>query len=211
MSQRKPWIIPKIWEGETVFIIGGGPSLKDMDLAPLQYQRTIGTNQAFRDFPWVSVLYFGDCGFYSLVYKALNKWKGLKVTSCARVPEQGKGWPHIRRVGRSKPFGLETTKQGFIAWNGNTGASAINIAFWLGASRVVLLGFDMRPDNDNSSIHNWHNYYPKRHPKFNPYDLHMKGWPMISKDAAKAGLEIINATPNSAITQFKYIPLGDLI
>lgn len=205
-EQRKPWKIPRLWPGSTVYIIGGGPSLRDMDLAPLRNKRVIGVNQAFRNYPWVDLSYFGDCQFRGLA--PIDEWPGLKITSCARVPPLGKGWPGIRRVGRSKSYGIETKKEGFIAWNGNSGGSAINIAYWLGAVRVVLLGFDMQRLDIG---HNWHDYYPARDDKFDPYKNHMRCWPFIANDAKIVGLEIINATPGSAITSFKYKPLEQVL
>jgi len=205
--QRIPWVIPRLWPGSTIFIIGGGPSLKGMELNCLRLKRVIGVNQAFRVYPWVDVTYFGDCQFRELA-PSINQWPGIKVTSCGRVPELGKGWKGIRRVGRSKNYGIETKKVGFVSWNGNSGASAINIAYWLGASRVVLLGFDMHSDNDR---HNFHDFYPTRAKTFDPYKNHMRCWPYIARDAAEVGLEIINATPDSAIKDFPFMKLEKLI
>lgn len=206
VSQRKPWIIPRLWPVSTIYIIGGGPSLMDMELDCLREKRVIGVNQAFRKYPWVDVTYFGDCQFRDLA--PVDDWPGLKVTSCGRVPELGKGWAGIRRVARSKPYGIETKKQGFVAWNGNSGGSAINIAYWLGACRVILIGFDMHPSDNR---HNFHDFYPVRNTNFNPYPQHMRCWPIIAADAKTVNLQIINATPNSSITDFEYKPLEELI
>lgn len=209
MEVRNPFIIPELWPGRTVYIIGGGPSLARMDLTPIHSKRVIGVNQAFRLGPWVNVLYFGDCNFYDLNRKnGIKDFGGLMISSCQRIPKDG--WPGVHRVKRSKqkPYGIDTERRNSIAWNNNSGASAINIAYWLGAKRVVLLGFDMHKEEGN---HHWHSYYKDRGPNHNPYPRHLIGWPQIAKDAQSVGLEIINATPDSAITDFPYMPLEEIV
>ncbi len=51
------WPIPKIWNKSTVFIIGGGPSLLDIDLSLLHDKRVIGVNQAYKLGNWIDILW----------------------------------------------------------------------------------------------------------------------------------------------------------
>jgi len=188
-----------------VFILGGGPSLADVDLSLLHGQRVIGVNQAFKLGPWVDVLYFGDCDWYHRYgMPEIRQYAGLKISSCSIIPQFG--WKHVHRVRRTKPYGIEYEHRDAVAWNNNSGASAINVAYWLGAERVVLVGFDMHKQDGRK---NWHDDY--RGERHNPdlFDRHLKGFPAIAEDAEKIGLEIINATPHSAITVFPYQPLED--
>lgn len=206
MSTRAPWQIPEIWPDSTVFILGGGPSLADMDLAPLHSQRVLGVNQAYKLGPWVDAVYFGDCGWYAQNLPAIRGYAGLKITSCGRCPEFG--WRHVHRVRRTKATGIESKHRDAIAWNNNSGASAINVAHWLGAKRVVLLGFDMQLRGDRK---NWHNDYRGEMKNPELFNRHLRGFPQIAKDAQALGLEILNATPGSAITQFPFVDLKDLV
>ena len=205
MENRKPVALPKIWAGATVYIIGGGPSLNDCDLTLIHDKRVIGVNQAFRLGSWVDVLYFGDCSFYKDNIKDIRAFAGLKISSCGRIPVQG--WPGVLRLKRKKPRGIET-RPNSVSWNGNSGASAISIAAHLGAKRIVLVGFDMRKVEEK---HHWHSHYKDRGKTWDPYIVHMKGWPTIAQDAKKIGIEIINATPGSAITEFPFMPLEDTL
>lgn len=206
MTVRSPWRIPEIWPGSTIYILGGGPSLSKTDLNLIHKKHTIGVNQAFRLGNFVDILYFGDGRFYQDNRKTgIKQFGGPIITSFGSVSD--KGWPGVRRVRRTKPLGIESEHRDAISWNGNSGASAINIAYWLGAKRVVLIGFDMaRVDG----AHNWHEHYGPRSPKFSPYHRHMRGWPTIAQDAKDLGLEILNATPGSAITDFPIVPLEKL-
>lgn len=201
---RGPWKIPPIWEGNTAYIIGGGPSINDMDLNPLRDKRTIGVNVAFRYFPWVDIIYFGDCSLYAEIKDDLRKYCGLKLSSCGRVPE--KGWPGVKRLLRGKPAGIDSSFRNKISWNGNSGASAINIAYWLGAKRIVLVGFDM---SRTKEAKNFHQDYPRESPTFAPFKRYLKKFPTIAADAKALGVEILNASPVSTIEEFPKVNLED--
>lgn len=93
-----------------------------------------------------------------------------------------------------------------VCWNGNSGGSAINIAYHLGAKKIVLVGFDMRRVNGEKNFHNDH-----KEQQHNPFRRHLKGFPIIAKDAKRLGLEIINATPGSAIDSFPITTLENVL
>lgn len=60
MKREDAFTPPKIWRGQTVFIIGGGPSINDTPLHLLHGRRVIGVNNAYLLGPWVDVCWFGD-------------------------------------------------------------------------------------------------------------------------------------------------------
>lgn len=161
------WHIPKIWDGETCFIIGGGPSLKlaaglDKEeedhnlifkeisnlLLPIHDRKVIGVNDAFRLGSWIDVCFFGDCRWFAVWEKQVLNFPGLKVTCC----DKGKDVPGVRTLLRGRK-GLETSPK-HISWNANSGASAINLAVLFGATTIILIGFDM--GILDSKITNWH-------------------------------------------------------
>ena len=207
MKAREPWPIPELWPGSTVYIIGGGPSLAGMDFTPLFSKRCIGVNQAYKLGPWIDILYFGDCNWYRNALPDIRSFAGLKITSCGSCPKNG--WKHVHRVKRSKMKGIESKDRSAIAWNYNSGASAINIAYWLGAKRVILLGFDMQCDGNSKK--NWHDDYKGETPNEDLFQKHLSGFPFIAKQAKRLGLEILNATPGSAIKQFPFVKLEDTL
>ena len=59
-NKFEPWTPPKIWEGQTAFIIGGGPSINDLDMDLIKDRRVIGTNNAYQMGGWVDICWFGD-------------------------------------------------------------------------------------------------------------------------------------------------------
>lgn len=69
-----------------------------------------------------------------------------------------------------------------------------------------MLGFDMRRVDDKA---NWHDDHPVR--QKDPYHRFVRLFPHIAKDAEGLGLEIINATPGSAIDQFPIMSLDEYL
>ena len=199
---RKNWPIPEIWPNSTVFIIGGGPSLLKQDLSLIHDKRVVGVNQVYKLGPWVDACWYGDKGWYDRNLPAIADYGGL-IASCSIVTNR-----RVKQISRSKQSGVEYHKRTHVAWNSNSGASAINFAYWLGARTVILLGFDMQnPTDQNDMQTHWHNDYgvkkDNRGKLINPYPRFMRHWPQIKQDADRIGLRIVNATVGGALNIFE--------
>jgi len=227
------WEIPKIWVDGTCYIIGGGSSIltqlevpEDViakvrnnqlplsSLSPyfsfLHDKHVIGVNTACFVGNWIDFLFFGDFGFFDRYRHQIAGYSGIKV-SCDKRFRRNQ-YPvdtiHCIERDRNKPRGI-SRKPNYIAWNRNSGASAINFAVHLGAKKIYLLGFDMKLAGDEVSQH-FNNIYrtPKQQRQYVeneklPFHRHLKGFPSIASDAKKLGVEIINLNPDSAIKSFK--------
>jgi hypothetical protein len=207
-----------IWKGETVFIIGGGPSLINFDFSPIHNRKVIAVNNAYGD-PvkdeagntvcycprwWVDVCWFGDLKWWQWHKNDLKRFSGI-IAHCNDKSSITKiKW--IVAYQRGKPSGL-IAKEGAVAWNRCSGFSAINLAYHMGASTVFLLGFDM---SHNGVQRNWHNDH-KEQCTFKDaegrYAHYMVSCKYIAKDAESLGLEIINGNPDSAIEAFPKMEL----
>ena len=134
--------------GERCFIIGNGPSLNKMDLSLLQHEVTFGLNRIYLLFP--------KMGFCTTYYVAVNR---LVIEQCATEIEQLPmpkfiSWHaknaipftpdmiFIRDTYYGPPLGF--SKQPAIRiWEGATVTYvAMQIAFYLGFSKMVLIGVD---------------------------------------------------------------------
>jgi len=60
MKAVEMWKPPKIWQGSPAFIIGGGPSVNDVDFSLIKHHRIIGVNNSYQLGDWVDVCWFGD-------------------------------------------------------------------------------------------------------------------------------------------------------
>jgi hypothetical protein len=231
------WIVPEIWKGGECWIIGGGPSIveqfnipKDVVkrvragelplsayspyLSSIHDRHVIGVNVAFMIGNWIDVLFFGDGKFYLKHREAIDNFPNLKVTCSGNFGPKYKNIKYLARTGNNKPRGL-TGDKGKVCWNRNSGAAAINMAVHTGVKRIILLGFDMKLDDEKRQ--HWHDVYNKgirdgsTHPPRLPFNKHLIGFDAIKQDALNMGVDIINANPNSAIKQFYRCNVKELL
>lgn len=193
------WSAPRIWPNSTVYILGGGPGLLDNDLSSIHGQRCIGVNNSTFLGDWVDVCWFGDLKWWGWHKERLKSYTGLIITCNTRM----KKWSKMKVLLRGKVAGIDT-RPSHVSWNRSSGASAINLAYHFGAKRIILLGFDMRRIDGKK---NWHDDHKEK--IHDPFIRHLKSFSQIKKDAEHLGLEIINATPGSAINQFPIMTLKD--
>lgn len=145
--------IMDIWKDESVYILGGGPSLKtfisERGLDFFVTRKVIGCNDAYIfGTGVVDFVCFGDCKWWAVHKdKVLPKYKDHVITGNPNVdPMEG------LMIFERRPSGFHKKALG---WNGNTGALAINAALIMGASKIYLLGFDMAFGANGET--NWHN------------------------------------------------------
>ena len=184
----------------TCFILGGGPSIKDVDISLLNGRSVIAVNNAYKLAYFSEVLFFGSCWWFEEHRKALESFPGLIVTTCQYEINTPNRVLHVRQ--RLNEFGLSNSPE-YLTWNLNSGSCAVNLAIHLGAKRIVLLGYDMRQVDGRN---NWHNDHDtSQDSNHNPYREFLLAWPYISRDAKKMNVQIINATPESDLTLFPIV------
>lgn len=223
------WIVPRMWEGGTCIILGGGPSLlKQFDvpveviqgvysgkLKPSAYSpyleaihksHVIAVNVAYRIGSWIDMMFFGDTSTWDEEKDGILQFNGLRVTCADNITPT----PYLKFLGKDpkRKVGLSPDRS-LVGWNRNSGAAAINVAVHTGAKRIILFGFDMKLDNEMNQ--HWHKIYSS------PLDIttsifnkHLIGFPQIKRDADALGVEIINCNPNSGIECFPKCNFKDL-
>ena len=199
------WKIPKIWPDSTIYIIGGGPSVSKSPLHLIHNKNVIGVNNAYKLGKWVDICWFGDSRWFMWNKKELKNFKGLLVT-CQRKLRNADGYD-IKSILKGRQAGIDRRPQ-FVCWNGSSGGSAINLAYHLGAKKIILIGFDMQPINGK---YNYHDDYLEKRTAVDPYKKFLIPFPVIAKAARKLGIEILNATPGSKINCFPMVNLEDII
>ena len=232
------WTVPRMWDGGECWIIGGGPSIPkqfgvpddiidavaNKELPPSAYspymtsihdKHVIGVNMAFRLGDWVDICFFGDRGWFFANRKELAEFPGLKVTCNANMSGSKYDSEYVKYLPRDKNHakGISTNPKR-VSWNANSGAAAISVAIHTGATRIILLGFDMSLGEGHKQ--HWHGLYNiagrgKVEAKKLPFNRHLKGFPLIAKEAKKLGVVILNASPDSAIKCFPKVQVKDLL
>lgn len=193
------WEVPELWKDRTVYILGGGPSLDGFDFERLKGERVIAVNNAYMPgrAPWAPVLYFMDWGWYGIHKNALAKWSGLKITSADKCKNE----PGIKVVRWRHRLGLDDDPR-FMTRGTCSGFGAISIAAKLGGKKIILFGFDMRVVDGRHNYHNEHFREIKTEIYVNNF---IRPFESFVKAAEERGIEIINATPGSALPSFPIV------
>lgn len=206
MSPRPPHTsVPRIWDGGTCFIVGGGPSLRGFDAERLRGRQVLAVNWSTDLCPWADALYFADNAFLERNGAVIEAWPGVAITGSRRAAASLPclRWPEHR------PGGAFSTEPHWTWCGVTSGHTAVNVAGLLGARTIVLLGFDGRIGPDGSG--NFHDHAAAPIHAW-MYDTHYRpGWRGVAKLAAAAGLEVLNATPGSAITEFPMADIDDIL
>lgn len=79
------WSPERIWDGETCFILGGGPSLTQRDVDRLFRRRVITINSSAAKARNAGVddgvLYFNDTSWFLQFRHLVHAWRGFAVTT----------------------------------------------------------------------------------------------------------------------------------
>jgi hypothetical protein len=190
--------VEPIWAGETVYIIGGGPSLIDFDWSKLSGKKTIAVNKSILSYPNADVMYWTDSRVYGWYKNEIDKFKGLKYSIRHNVTYTS----DVKVLRKGNKFGLEDSKDAICHGN-NSGYAAINLAYLLGAKRIILLGYDMR--NDGKRGH-YHDGYPVPITGNDIYkDQFIPGFNIIADLLKQKNVEVYNASMISALTAWPKI------
>ena len=190
----------KIFKDETIYIIGGGPSLKNFNFANLKGHKTIAINKAIFFHQTADVLYWTDSRFYTWYKNDIDNFNGLKFS----LKPGSQYTSDIKVLRKGILHGLEKDP-GVLAHGNNSGYAAINLAYHLGAKRIILLGFDMH--NDGKDTH-FHDGYPTRPAGNHIYkDKFLPGFKKLELALRVDGVTVLNASPHSQLNVFPKITL----
>lgn len=193
------------WEGQTAIVIATGPSL-DFETAQMcsAYKGPkIGVNDAYVMVPNVDIVYAADDTWWA-------RHSGLKASkaelwSVHELPNVDKT-PLIKAIPRMKLIAGRVHK-GFSAdpavihYGENSGFQAVNLALLFGASKVLLVGFNMQLVKGVRHFFGDHPW-PAVNTESYGYDRFLQHFD-AAKDTVPPGVEIVNCTPNSRLTCFR--------
>jgi hypothetical protein len=151
------------WNGQTVSIIGGGPSLKGFDFSRIpKHRKVIAINAAFKFCPQADVFFTEDYRFLEKFGAELDSFQGVKVWHCLKGIKKEKGLalcPSLTVIEEKRDDKFWAKDLFSLSFSSNSAVGAINLAEILGASRLFLLGIDCRAEAPMMS--NFHDLYPE--------------------------------------------------
>lgn len=193
------WIPEGFFDQRTVFLLGGGPSLAGFDVERLRGRTVFAINASLYLCPWAAALFFMDTHWFEANRAAVAAFTGVAITSSRDAKHLA---PSLKRIGiaAGDEFTFGTP---WLRFCRSSGHAAIALSIAMGATRIVLLGFDMRLIDGRS---HFHDAYATRDGamfgrEFLPW---FRGW---NEAARRCGVAIVNCTPGSALTEF---PAGDI-
>ncbi len=193
--------VPALWPGETIAILATGPSLcaDDVQTCRRAGVRMLAIKAAIQLAPDADALYACDGNWWK-TYGPTLTYAGPKYS----LDETARPWAsvlkHAGELGLSAdPCGLKTGR--------NSGYQAIGLAVHLGATRIVLLGYDLQ--STAAGKHHCHPEYPW---KPAPHHAEYRGlFRFLVQPLEALGIGIVNASRVSALTDFPRLTLHDAL
>jgi hypothetical protein len=194
------------WSGETVVVVGTGPSVKDVSLEPARGRaKVFVVKSEYKFAPWADALYGIDTGWW-IANRGAPDFAGLKFspspTACRLF--------NLRQVKLKARAEILTKETGVIGaglrtGGGHSGFQAINLSVQFGAKRILLVGFDMvggrRLAHEqgvakqmSSRVAEWRKDMDAAAPQFE-----------------RLGVEVINCSSVSALTAYRKARLEDVM
>jgi len=197
--------VPRICTTGTVVCVAPGPSLTEEDVNYVRGKATVVVlNDAWKLAPWADVLYSSDL-FWFPYYQWVPAFQGLKISFADISRPRAARDNGIILLKKTGEDGVEFGANG-LRTTRNSGGAAINLAIHLGATRVILLGYDMAGTN-----------------LFGPHPLGLRK--TTSKDyetyrhlissmvvpLKERGIEVVNCSRKTALKCFPVKPLREVL
>ena len=201
-----PDFAPPEWKGETIVIIASGPSLSAAEVARVKTARDAGQcrvcviNTTYRLAPWADFLYACDDNWW---LDNAPEFAGERWTQSPQAAQYG-----ARRCPGTTGYVI-SDNPAYIYFGGNSGFQAINLAYLMGAARIVLLGFDMSATG--GQLH-WHPDHAGR--CHNPPISQLNRWREVVDNSAAPlvdrGVKIVNCTSKTALVEWPRATLDEV-
>jgi len=212
--------------GKRCFVIGNGPSLRNMDLKKLRSEFTFGMNRIFLMFPDLGfktsflvsvndlVIEQSKDDFKELDIPAFVSWRARKWLQ----PRENLYYLYTTYTGRK--FAKDVTKR---LWEGATVTySCLQMAFYMGFKQVILIGVDhsfSTKGKPNTTIiskgddpNHFHPGYFGKGFRWQLPDLDTSeiGYQLARETFQKDGREVVDATVNGKLTIFPKVSFESL-
>lgn len=192
----KGWIIPRVWKGP-VHIIGGGPSLENFDFERFRGKRLITINNAYEDVPFAQFCYFMDFSWWKFNKEKIRNFGGIMITTCSLVEDR-----FVKFVPPTMDEKLGNNQKSMMRGR-CSGQGAIGLAVKLGGNPIFLHGYDMKVSDTGK--HNYHSRHHRTVQEGNYVNRFLPQFPAVKQQLDKLGIEVFNATPDSALKVFGFI------
>lgn len=203
------WTVPRLWDGERVFVIAGGQSVPR---TYLRENRLAGRVLAVKD---AVFLYDApDCLFYADPHdmhaqrpEIFRAYRGDLIVKRAvhegipaRIKQVRRMFTDKRKAARIQGLSLDPAMLG--GWD--SGGSAINLAFHLGAREIVLIGFDL-------TGRHWNPGHPLPNASIATHRRHRESIDAMAFALKAQGVAAWNTSPMSTLRNYPHADLASFV
>lgn len=192
------------WTGQTAVCIATGPSLtqQQVEIVKRSSVRSIGINDVGLRNQWVDIWYAADYQFWKHYSTTAETSDSLKV--CAERDAIKHGLVDLFLNVNDREKALRYTP-GYALHGEHSGFQALQLAISIGATKVVLVGYDCKPKGQLT------NYFGTKCASLHRHSDY-KNWPLhYDRLAIPDGVEVLNATTDSAITAYPKVELESVL
>lgn len=196
--------VPRQWKGETVVLIASGPSLCQEDVDYCNGKaRVVVINDNWQKAPWADLLYAAD-GPWWHHHNGAPEFKGQKWTQDEFAAQQY-GLNHVFcKYQPSISHDSSVIHAGF-----NSGFQALNLVYLMGVKRAILLGYDMKLGHRGRK--HWFGDHPQPLNKIFDVAKWRRSMDKAAHRYKDAGLDVINASRDTALTEYRRASLADCL
>lgn len=203
------------WQGATAILVASGPSLSLRQVHRIgcarfaDAVRVVAVSDAMYPCGWADLGYACDRRWW-IHHRGMPRFRGMKVRMLASAADR-KPAPELAgvlTVGLSGIDGYEP-RGGVLRSGGHSGYQALNLAIQAGISRAILVGYDCGQITPGPS----HFFGEHRDPirSVSSRASWAPRYAALAEAARERGVEVINATPTSAIDAFPRRTLEDVL
>jgi len=184
---------------KTITIIGGGPSVADIDWSPEKFPNVIAVNNAWQIAPWAAILFFGDKRWWDKWGNRERVLKGFnnRIITCLLDYKDDPRLAYRELSGKKADLD-DPTK----VLAPDSGSKAICLAYHEGAKRIELAGFDVGLDEAGRSHFHDDHKEPSNPSNYKTFaDSHR--W--LHGALAERGVEVVRIT-KPGVQEIPYAP-----
>lgn len=98
-----------------------------------------------------------------------------------------------------------------LGTGGNSGFQAVNLAYLLGYTRIILLGYDMQLTGGQTHWHGDHDFEGATNPVKNTFKGWIPAFNKVAQELKSVGVEVINASRKTALECFPRVSLEEAL
>jgi hypothetical protein len=199
--------------GRTVYVIAGGPTVKNQNLELLKGKHVVCLNNAYSIYPDALALYWADETWAAKHIDGLSSHP-TKFRFHSKFHVSNKYLENEKHLGIGNSLILKRTGDRGIdpeinnVRGNNSGAHILNLLYNCKVKKIVLLGYDMKIIDSRSHWHQGHSLSIKPEVYAN---LFIPSIQSMAEFFKRAGISVINTSTNSDLKCFPRMKLEDVV